>query len=933
MRQFTPSQEPDASDVNAESPVMGRGEALGSPSHSDADRITPEEEEKPGTGKEQDSWDALDTSEVPEDDDTSLHVSATDASKDVVKEPFLPSLPPPRTPSALDYSRDLPPVEEETREDLEKELQSDLQGKTQIGLEANRDSGIVTDSPSRQQHNLNPGDDEGQRDSGVHMRDWADATTPSRSEERAGFKKSDIPPGTSPMDEGSSLQTPQPHERRSRRSLFDSETPKLSTPTQNRGWERGATPEKPGEDEPLKRIVTPLRSRPPYQTQRSVSDNVSDISRGATPQSESVARRSTSNTSISRLRTPESVGFRPDSPGNHSSHSIRSIHSIRSLRSAAGANTPPLRSRRVGGDLRSLSHTSHTSLSNASTPSLSVSTRDRDRDSDKDRDGSTKDPDRDRDRDTARGEASSDRHAVHTNTTPIANEGRVRAKDMPDVYDGYGEGRIGSPRSPTRPPSMRRRQSMQVMELEARVEQLLAENRALADARAHSERNLNQRNTSAITDRDAEIESLKASLKWLQNEVTRLTEVNEGLQSANGLLAIQHNEKYTRLESRHTTAARELEEYRSARDRYTQSLQAKDAEIQELRNQLEATKEQIREMKKQILATKPPDADFLRLRDEDHFDHRCQQLCSHVQQWVLRFSKFSDMRACRLTKEINDEKIIDRLDNSILDGSDVDEYLKDRVARRDIFMSMTMNMIWEFVFTRYLFGMDREQRQKLKSLEKLLTDVGPPHAVRQWRAITLTLLSKRPAFGDQRNQDTEAVVQAILQTLSMILPPPSNLEAQIQSQLRRVMREAVDLSIEMRTQRAEYMMLPPLQPEYDANGELTQTVAFKASLMDERSGDSTMSNEAYEAQGAIVRCVLFPLVVKKGDDNGVGDDEIVVSPAQVLVAKARRPTIRMVTPSSDAGGVSLSRGASPSTYAQSSVSMNMPDAPLTPEYV
>lgn len=473
---------------------------------------------------------------------------------------------------------------------------------------------------------------------------------------------------------------------------------------------------------------------------------------------------------------------------------------------------------------------------------------------------------------------------------------------------------------------------MQVLELESRVEQLIAENRALADARARAEQNLNQRNTSAITDRDAEIESLKASLQWLQNEVTKLTEVNEGLQSANSLLALQHTEKYTRLESQHTSNARELEEYRGARDQYTQALQAKDAEIQELRNQLEATKEQIREMKKQILATKPPDADFLRLRDEDYFDHRCQQLCSHVQQWVLRFSKFSDMRACRLTSEINDEKIIDRLDNAILDGSDADDYLSDRVARRDIFMSMTMNMIWEFVFTRYLFGMDREQRQKLKSLEKLLTDVGPHHAVRQWRAITLTLLSKRPVFGDQRNQDTEAVVQAILQTLSMILPPPSNLEAQIQSQLRRVMREAVDLSIEMRTQRAEYMMLPPLQPEYDANGELAQTVAFNAALMNERSGDSSTTNEAYEAQGAIVRCVLFPLVVKKGDDNGVGDDEIVVSPAQVLVAKARRSTIRMVTPSSDAGGVPLSRGATPSAYAQSSVSVNMRDAPLTPDY-
>ncbi|KAI0482988.1 hypothetical protein GGR56DRAFT_663648 [Xylariaceae sp. FL0804] len=482
---------------------------------------------------------------------------------------------------------------------------------------------------------------------------------------------------------------------------------------------------------------------------------------------------------------------------------------------------------------------------------------------------------------------------------------------------------------------MRRRQSMQVLELESKVEQLLAENRSLADSRAQAEQTLSQRTNASLTERDAEIESLKASLQWMRNEITRLTEVNEGLHSANNLLAFQHNERYGHLESQHASAARELEEHRGARGQYTKTLQDKDAEIQELRSQLKDTKEQIREMQRQILANKPPDAQFLRLRDEDHFDHRCQQLCAHVQQWVLRFSKFSDHRSCRLSSEIEDEKIFDRLENSVLDGSDVDDYLSDRVRRRDILMSMTMSMIWEFVFTRYLFGMDREQRQKLKSLEKLLTEVGPPQAVRQWRAVTLTLLSKRPAFGDQRNQDTEAVVQAVLQTLSMILPPPSNMEMQIQSQLRRVMREAVDLSIEMRTQRAEYMMLPPLQPTFDANGELTETVDFNAALMHERSGSSDTTNEELEAQRAVVRTVLFPLVVKKGDDDGLGDDEIVVCPAQVLVAGKKQSSSsanRMVTPSSEAGGASLlSRGATPSVFGRSTVSVSMQDAPPTPE--
>ncbi|OIW34410.1 hypothetical protein CONLIGDRAFT_626410 [Coniochaeta ligniaria NRRL 30616] len=450
---------------------------------------------------------------------------------------------------------------------------------------------------------------------------------------------------------------------------------------------------------------------------------------------------------------------------------------------------------------------------------------------------------------------------------------------------------------------MRRRQSMQVLDLENKVKELEAENIELSRARSQVEQTATQRASMALAQRDAEIDTLKQNIAFLQKEVDRLAEVNEGLSSANAQIAVTHTDRYRSLESQHAEAARELERTRGA---HNTQLQQKDAEIAALRAQLEEAKDQIRHMQEQILASSPSDApDFLRVRDVDYFDHRCQQLCSHVQQWVLRFSKFSDMRACRLTSEINDEKIIDRLDNAVLDGSDVDTYLTDRVRRRDIFMSMTMTMVWEFVFTRYLFGMDREQRQKLKSLEKILLEVGPPHAVRQWRAITLTLLASRPQFKTQRDADTEAVVQAVFQTLSVILPPPTNMEDQIQNQLRKVMREAVDLAVEMRTQRAEYMMLPPLQPEYDDTGELTETVSFNASLMNERSGEST--NEEWEAAGSVVRVVLFPLVVKKGDDEGKGDDEVVVSPAQVLVAKpsSGKRSIRMVTPSSDAGGASL----------------------------
>ncbi|KXT01756.1 hypothetical protein AC578_2732 [Pseudocercospora eumusae] len=499
--------------------------------------------------------------------------------------------------------------------------------------------------------------------------------------------------------------------------------------------------------------------------------------------------------------------------------------------------------------------------------------------------------------------------------TPPLNDDDIegsasRAVDMnDDVFQGYGDAQQQSQVSPTRPPSVRKRQSMHINELESRLDQLVAENRALQEAKEAGalqhgangqslQEMLNARDLQ-LQAKDAEINQIKAMLQPMQEELQRLTEMNNGLTEANRNLVDDTNGRYATLQAEHSQAheqwqstAKELEHMRSEHGRITSgmrdiveaeianALADKNAEILRLREQLDIAAEQIRALQVQIQGSKS--SDFLIQRDEDYFDGACQKLCQHVQQWVLRFSKMSDNRVCRLSTELNDDKMEARLDNAILDGSDVDKLLGDRVRRRDVFMSVVMTMVWEYVFTRYLFGMDREQRQKLKALEKLLSEVGPPRAVAHWRATTLTLLAKRPQFHDQCSLDTEAVANEIFEVLCRLLPPPSASRSQLLSSLQKVLRVAVDLSIEMRTQRAEYIMLPPLQPEYDTNGDLVRKVYFNASLMNERSGFFS-SNEELAAEHAVVKVVLFPLVVKKGDDVGEGEEEIVVCPAQVLV--------------------------------------------------
>lgn len=545
---------------------------------------------------------------------------------------------------------------------------------------------------------------------------------------------------------------------------------------------------------------------------------------------------------------------------------------------------------------------------------------------------------------------------------PVTDKGKSRA-DMADVYvslhshfvghfhifgttntllqEGWGDVRGQSPMSPTRPPSMRKRQSMQLLDLETRLDQMVSENRLLASQKLTAEKALQeqardysqerrayeeamQEHKMYLKQKDSELSELKQIIEQLNDQAAHLTEVNEGLASSRGLDE-EHQQRYSQLQAEHAStheqwqqSTRELE---SLKEQHTQlssgmedivrhevnvALEEKNLELRQMQNELENAKQQVRDLQQQLLASRNSD-DFVE-QDEDYFDSQCQSLCQHVQQWVLRFSKFSDMKACYLCSEIRDEKVVDRMENAILDGSDVDDYLSDRVKRRDVFMSVVMTMIWEFIFTRYLFGMDREQRQKLKNLEKTLQEVGPMSAVHKWRATTLTLLMKREAFENQRATDTEAVVHEIYDTLATFLPPPSHLVGQIQDSLRKVIDTAVDLSIEMRTQRAEYSMPPPLQPEYDTNGDLARKVYFSALTMNERSG-ATSSNEALQEQHAVVKMVLFPLVVKNEDD----DEQIVVCPAQVLTAEGSKgkKTVRVMS----------AQGGSEASFSRSDVRM------------
>lgn len=103
------------------------------------------------------------------------------------------------------------------------------------------------------------------------------------------------------------------------------------------------------------------------------------------------------------------------------------------------------------------------------------------------------------------------------------------------------------------------------------------------------------------------------------------------------------------------------------------------------------------------------------------------------------------------------------------------------------------------------------------------------------------------------------------------------------------------------------------QFEYDDVGEFVEDVKFNVVFMND-GGQFNFINEEFELMVVIVWVVLFLLVLRKGDDEGRGDDEIVVIFVQVLVVRLvyvlfvmfmqsiRGKNVRLLILISDVGG-------------------------------
>lgn len=335
-------------------------------------------------------------------------------------------------------------------------------------------------------------------------------------------------------------------------------------------------------------------------------------------------------------------------------------------------------------------------------------------------------------------------------------QGKLIDRTSTPVLEAWGD-RDGESKSPTRPPSIRRRQSLHILDLEDKLAKLSTEHTDLQEERTKLAEEVSKQKRKAgaldealdnsknlISKRDREIRELKQNVDFYQAEVARLSEENDKLVAKNtGLTETVNknlaslNRKYDRkreqliqLSKENTELQKQYSDLQTGMEKIVRheikaALQEKDVELERLRDELTKARGLVKKLQRDVAESAATDGNrYLSVKPEGYFLGACSNLLNSIQLWCSKFSGLSERKDCVSLHRLTDDWIRDRVESIILEDRGVRRLLKDRNRRHEVFTAIVMRIIRDSVFSRYLFGLDAEERQKLLSLEKTLEKSG-----------------------------------------------------------------------------------------------------------------------------------------------------------------------------------------------------------------
>ncbi|KAM3505497.1 hypothetical protein MY10362_002902 [Beauveria mimosiformis] len=211
-----------------------------------------------------------------------------------------------------------------------------------------------------------------------------------------------------------------------------------------------------------------------------------------------------------------------------------------------------------------------------------------------------------------------------------------------------------------------------------------------------------------------------------------------------------------------------------------------------------------------------------------------------------------------------------------------------KTAKVHFLQSLVSRVLVDTVFDAYFVGLSPEQTSLFKDMEQLLASFcggAASESVNQWRASTLSLLLRREA-PQLLHDDTAAFAECVVSRTNHLLDRLTGtsttttttsssshgaVEGARDAALRVLVNNSIELARRLVVQKAVLrVFMPVMRPPHK------RPVLFEASTMEDVGGGADDEEDADEdgdgtAGGRRRRevwCVVFPGVVKQGDEHG-----------------------------------------------------------------
>ncbi|EGR46010.1 uncharacterized protein TRIREDRAFT_80771 [Trichoderma reesei QM6a] len=289
----------------------------------------------------------------------------------------------------------------------------------------------------------------------------------------------------------------------------------------------------------------------------------------------------------------------------------------------------------------------------------------------------------------------------------------------------------------------------------------------------------------------------------------------------------------------------EREELRQGVEVLRRELQDRDDEIRRLRGQVRGLKDFV------STSTRTDDQ-----TSDEVFGDGMTKLGNGLQNWVI-----TNFRKAKLD-------LSKASDDTLAELSRLVPMYEELVhtSKVHLLQSIVSSILVDMVFNAYYVGLSEQETQHIQQMERLLSSLcSSTDVVNQWRSSTLALL-RREAHHLHDNTDAfaEAVMARITHLLDSIITTSPSTSANSQqttardSALRVLVKNSIELARLLVVQKARLRVyMPSILPH--------QQVLFEPDTMEDMGGEEDEDDNLASRE---IGCVVFPGVIKHGDENG-----------------------------------------------------------------